>query len=66
MNTAPGIDPLLPLVELAHVEERRLAQAGFGLGRVDLADLGLGGLQQVSVTRHSGSPGESTAEMLPQ
>ena len=37
-----GDHPLLVLVELADVEERGVAQARFGVGRLDLADVLLG------------------------
>src|SRR5882724_3346034 len=43
-----GNHPLLVLVELAHVEERRTAETGLGLDGIDLADLGLGLVEQLS------------------
>ena len=57
MNTDAGDHPLLELVELAHVEEGRLADARLGVGRGDLSDLGLRLLQQLAKTRHDNSTG---------
>jgi hypothetical protein len=46
MKTDPG------LVLLANVDERRVAQARFGLLRWDLADARFGGAEQIAVARH--------------
>ena len=44
---------LLELVQLAHVEERDIAEATLGLRRVDLSNLLLGLLEQVAEAGHA-------------
>jgi hypothetical protein len=53
-----GDGPLLVFVGLAHVEHdgARLPAQLVGRGSVDLADLGLGGGEQLTEARHRGGP----------
>ena len=56
---------LVVLVLLAHVDERGLPEARFGVLGLDLGDALLGVPEQLAVTRHPASP-SSCLEMLPR